>query len=271
MDGSMTGALHYATPHLRGLGARTWYRAPRVVVAMVVALHLIGSPAFAEVERGAADDPLEVAPAPARRSGPLIAYTSADLVTVAGSWESLQSVVEELCSQADIRLIEYRAPDRPVRVQYYDMPLSTVLERLLREENYMVGFGSSAAASHTSWLRIIGARDGRTIDSAASGAAPAAASTAAAGLPAALMSEFPTDALSMSDERTRNEMVTAFASILDDDRTVRGRFLSTPDAQLSDALKSGEFGRQVAVRLRAIVRDAAVRGKVSRIMARLHW
>jgi hypothetical protein len=77
-------------------------------------------------------------------------------VTLRGSSDSVKQTVVDLCQAAGVRLVAYDAPDRTTQVNYSDIPLHRLIERLLRNESYMVGLASEGGEPRVAWLRVIG-------------------------------------------------------------------------------------------------------------------
>jgi len=87
-----------------------------------------------------------------------ITVAQGQLATVSGRSESLRSVIEQLCSAADIRLLAYDAEDRPMIAGYQNMPLHDLLPRLLKQESYFLGLRESedGGGTRVATLRVIG-------------------------------------------------------------------------------------------------------------------
>lgn len=95
-------------------------------------------------------------------SGLVIEIKDGQLVTMSGQAASLARLVSELCAKSGTTLRGYEAADRPITVSYQDVPLREVLQRMLRDETYMLGVRSSAGAANiaVSWLHVTGSKNG---------------------------------------------------------------------------------------------------------------
>ncbi|MFT5041490.1 MAG: hypothetical protein ACI8TX_002464 [Hyphomicrobiaceae bacterium] len=83
------------------------------------------------------------------------------LATVDGRFESLAETIAELCELAGVELRSYDATDRAVIGNAKDQPLARVLERLLSEENYLLGVRPrprDTEATDIAWLRVTGSK-----------------------------------------------------------------------------------------------------------------
>lgn len=88
-----------------------------------------------------------------------IAVTPEQSVTVLGVFPSLKSVITEVCDRADVELRAFDTADREITVAYKNLPLTDVLEGLLREESYLVGV-TAGTPPRVAWLRIVGSGSG---------------------------------------------------------------------------------------------------------------
>jgi hypothetical protein len=68
-------------------------------------------------------------------------------VKVSGEFRSLQSLIEDLCWRAGVEVYSYDAEDRRVRARYTNVRLIDVLDRLLRNDSYVIGFQPPGPAS----------------------------------------------------------------------------------------------------------------------------
>jgi len=102
---------------------------------------------------------------------PLVSTTHADdqqvtvgadqVTTVLGRFDSLTSLLADLCTKADVELRSYGAPDRAVTADYVERPLARVIERLLSREDYLIGMregGTQGGPSRVVWIRVTGAK-----------------------------------------------------------------------------------------------------------------
>ena len=89
---------------------------------------------------------------------PTMEVSTDQRVSLSGRAASLKSVVEEVCFRAGVDLRFYDASDRPFGGTYQDLPLATLLERLLRTESYLaevIVTGQSGAVRVVA-LRVLG-------------------------------------------------------------------------------------------------------------------
>lgn len=89
----------------------------------------------------------------------VVKVDSTQRATVVGSFDSLGQLLKDLALKADFELRDFATADRSVRAAYRDQPLRVVLERLLRDENYILGIEGGEtddAPVRISWLRVSG-------------------------------------------------------------------------------------------------------------------
>jgi hypothetical protein len=119
-------------------------------VALVLAL--IAEPVSAAAETGT--------------SGLVIEVEEGQLVTMSGEAPSLANLLGDLCAKTGTMLRGYEAGDRPITVSYEDVPLSEVLQRMLRDETYMIGVRAGAKTKagvsgiEVSWVHVTGSKNG---------------------------------------------------------------------------------------------------------------
>ena len=89
---------------------------------------------------------------------PQIVVTGNHGVSIEGHAISLETLVKDLCWEADIALLAYDAVDRPARVLLDNVPMETALRRLLRRESFFVEFTANAETGEKRIrkLRVIG-------------------------------------------------------------------------------------------------------------------
>lgn len=121
-----------------------------VRVALVLAL--IAAPWTSVAETGA--------------SGLVIEVNEGQLVTMSGQSPSLARLLGDLCAKTGVTLRGYEAGDRPIMVSYEDVPLREVLQRMLRDETYMIGVRAGTNAKdgtsdvEVSWVHVTGSKSG---------------------------------------------------------------------------------------------------------------
>jgi len=82
--------------------------------------------------------------------------------SIDGTFTSLAELLTELCTRAKVELRAYDAPDRPLTATVTKRPLAEVLERVLSQENYLVGVrggDSPQSPLRVVWIRVIGAKN----------------------------------------------------------------------------------------------------------------
>jgi hypothetical protein len=82
--------------------------------------------------------------------------------TVVGSFESLAGLLRTLCAEAGVELRAYDAPDRAITTHQEGRPLAATIERLLSQENYLLGVREGEAPGprvRVAWVRVTGAKN----------------------------------------------------------------------------------------------------------------
>jgi len=94
----------------------------------------------------------------ARAGDVTIEVTSDQHVTVSGRAISLKSVLEDVCFRAGAELLYFDAVDRAFGGEYHDLPLETLIARLLHDDSYLVQSirDSRSGAIRVSTLRVLG-------------------------------------------------------------------------------------------------------------------
>ena len=148
-------------------------------------------------------------------------------VTLDTKATSLAALVRELCTKAGVKLRAFEAPDRPVTATYDGVPLRDVLQRLLRDETYMIGVraGADMRDIDVAWLHVIASK----IAGPAAAPVPAPAPPAplppvlsTIGAPAAMI----VDAISNADEAKRKEATQQLADYVTENPGVLDKFLA---------------------------------------------
>lgn len=81
--------------------------------------------------------------------------------TIVGSFDSLEALLIDLCAKGNAKLRSYDAVDRAVTVHHENQPLREVVERLLAQENYLLGVrgnGSQAGSIQLAWVHVTGSK-----------------------------------------------------------------------------------------------------------------
>ena len=160
-------------------------------------------------------------------AGVAIEIDAAQRVTLDTKATSLSTLVRELCTKAGVKLRGFEAPDRPVTATYDAVPLRDVLQRLLRDETYMIGVRAGAARSgiEVSWLHVVASKV------AVANAAPAPAPArpvplppvlSTIGAPAAMI----VDAISNADDAKRKAATQQLADYVTENPGVLDKFLA---------------------------------------------
>lgn len=232
-----------------------------LVAAAVLASSLLAAPSIAA--DGAASVAIEI--------------TDDQLVTLNTPPISLAAIVRELCTKAKVELRGFEAADRPVTATYDKVPLRDVLQRLLRDETYMIGVrsGDDKTRVEVAWVHVTASKiAGRTsppaprVPIATPSAVVAPASLSRIGLPA----EVVVDALSNADEAKRRDATRTLADHFDENPTSLGAFLANDPAATVDELASytyaGEALQTVALRQQDPVSRAKLDGIVQSLRLR---
>jgi hypothetical protein len=163
------------------------------------------------------------------------------LVTMSTQTASLATVVRQLCEKAGVTMRGYEAPDRPVAAAYEGVPLRDVLQRLLRDETYMIGVraGDEPSDIEVAWLHVTASKllghtsapvpmaaDGQPVPS------PAAGALSVAGL----APEVVLNALTSSDDAKRRAATIALADHVDSNPGALDGFLAKDTAEAISGL-----------------------------------
>jgi hypothetical protein len=123
-----------------------------MIVRVALVLALIAAPWTSVAETGA--------------SGLVIEIKDGQLVTMEGQAPSLARLLADLCTRTGATLRGYEAGDRPITVSYEDVPLREVLQRMLRDETYMIGVHAGRSSKNgasdveVSWVHVTGSKSG---------------------------------------------------------------------------------------------------------------
>jgi len=195
---------------------------------------------------------------------PRIEVESQGSVSVVGSSESLRAVIAALCETSDVELRQYRAPDRPISARYEGASLRHVLERLLRQESFMLGFSARASDGEPeiAWLSVIGT-EGQGASAAAGGPAAGRGATARSG------SIFPIALIDNENAGTRVAAGKTYARRLDAEDALRKRLLDGSIQELADQLSGHRYARAFLQTVRTTVRNPQARAKINSLLSRV--
>jgi len=163
------------------------------------------------------------------------------LVTMSTQTASLASVIRQLCTKAGVTLRGFEAADRPVAAAYEGVPLRDVLQRLLRDETYMIGVraGSERSDLEVAWLHVTASKIvGRTsapVPVAAEAPPPPSPATGAFSIPG-VAPEVVLDALSSDDETKRRAATSALADHVETNPGALDEFLGRDAAEAINGL-----------------------------------
>jgi hypothetical protein len=170
---------------------------------------------------------VDAALAQSGEAGDAIEIDAGQLVTLDTKATSLSTLVRELCTKAGVKLRGFEAPDRPVTATYDGVPLRDVLQRLLRDETYMIGVraGADSRDIEVAWLHVTASKiEGRTAAPVPAPAAPVPLPPVLStiGAPAAMI----VDAISNADEAKRKEATLQLADYVTENPGVLDKFLA---------------------------------------------
>lgn len=198
-----------------------------------------------------------------------IEVESQESVSVVGSSDSLRAVIEELCESSGVELRSYRAPDRAISARYEGVPLQHVLQRLLREESFMLGFSGSvedgASGPQVAWVTVIGTNGGGAV----AGVGGNASASAAAVNNARASSILPISAMANPNAASRVASAKAFARRLDAEDDLRGKLVRASIGDLTTAVAGQKHARAYIQTVRTQVKNAQVRAKLNALLARV--
>jgi len=210
------------------------------------------------------------------RSGLDIEVKDGQLVTMSGQSASLAQLVSDLCAKTGATLRGYEAGDRPITVSYQDMPLRDVLQRMLRDETYMIGVrasgGSSdgAAGVEVSWVHVTGSKSGTSPANVMS--VPVPAPTAPSAKVPESMAGFGvspkviTQALGSQNADERRDATRQLAEHLETNPGELDAFLARDLGTTADELVTFEFAREALRTIAIRQKDMVARTKIDAIV-----
>jgi hypothetical protein len=215
-------------------------------------------------------------------SGLVIEIDESQRVSVQGQAPSLATLVAEVCARAGVTLRGYEARDRPISVAYESIPLRDALQRMLRDETYMIGVraGDGGKRINVAWVHVTGSTSAGAPASPAAATSPLAATPPAPppaevppsmtgfGLPAGVVST----ALTSQNDAERRDAVRTLAEHVDTNPGLMDQFLAREIAGTIDELAAYPFSREalqtIAIRQKDPVKRAKIDAIVKAIMVR---
>jgi len=209
-------------------------------------------------------------------SGLVIEVKDGQLVSVSGQAASLARLVGDLCTKTGVALRGYEAGDRPITVSYQDVPLREVLQRMLRDETYMIGVraGDDSTDMAVSWLHVTGSKSGDKPASAVAVPPPLPAMPPpgpAVPVPGSmagftLAPKLITQALGSQDAAERREATRQLAEHLEAYPGELDAFLAGDFATTSNELAAFPFANEALRTLSIRQKDPLARAKIDAIV-----
>jgi len=209
-------------------------------------------------------------------SGLVIEVKEGQLVTMSGQAASLAQLVADLCAKTGTTLRGYEAGDRPIMVSYEDVPLRDVLQRMLRDETYMIGVRAGASTKdastdvEVSWVHVTGSKSGTapahvvTVPLAAPSAPPAKVPGSMAGF--GVSGNVITQALGAQNADERRAATLQLAEHLEANPGELDNFLANDMGSTADELASFEFANEALRTISIRQKDAVARAKIDAIV-----
>ena len=194
-------------------------------------------------------------------------------VTINGSAESLRATITELCRRANVDLVAYEAPDRPIAASYQRIPLSEALGRLLRSEIFLVGIrpGETPSSQVVTWLRVSGSTGGIASAPTSDGAAApaAAAGTAGTAIDLGVAQNLIDTALSSEDSFARNNARRTILEAMRGDPAPLQRFLESEVATVVEQLAAYPHAAELLNSLQSVTTSVEQRTKIQTLLRSL--
>ena len=233
------------------------------MVRVALALALLAAPCVA---------PWRVA-AETSGSGLVIEVKEGQLVTMSGQAASLAQLVGDLCARTGTTLRGYEAGDRPIMVSYQDVPLRDVLQRMLRDETYMIGVraGSNRKGGSSdidvSWVHVTGSKSGTAPANVVAVAPPAATAKVPASMTGiSVGANVITQALGAQNADERRAATRELAEHLEANPGELDAFLSTDLGTTADELLAFPFSNEALQTVSIRQKDAVARAKIDAIV-----
>ncbi len=209
--------------------------------------------------------------APANAASLSIDVDDEQSVTISGSSESLRATITELCLRANVDLVAYEAPDRPISASYQRVPLSEALGRLLRSEIFLVGIRprDAPATQVVTWLRVSGSTGG--VAGGPTPESPSAAPAAAAGPPLDLgVDQILVDtALTSQDTFARNNARRTILEALRGDPAPLERFLEGDVPAVVEQIAGFPHSAELLNSLQSVTTSVEQRSKIQSLLRSL--
>ena len=193
---------------------------------------------------------------------PAIELTSDQRVSIDGHAISLQTLVKDLCWEADVTLLAYDAVDRPARVLLDSVPLEVAFRRLLHRESFFLEFSANeeTGAKRVRKLRVIGEHE-----DALANDAPLDPGTVRRPyrLPLGLIRA----AFTGDDAKSRRKAFEEITARIMRDPDERARFLATPTSVLAQPLTHYPASRDMLRMAAKEQKDPELRDKLHAIIA----
>jgi hypothetical protein len=209
-------------------------------------------------------------------SGLVIEIKDGQLVTMSGQAASLAQLVGDLCAKTGTTLRGYEAGDRPIMVSYQDVPLRDVLQRMLRDETYMIGVRAGESSRNgssdleVSWVHVTGSKSGTApanvvaVPLPAPSAPPAKVPGSMAGFGVA--GNVITQALGAQNADERRAATLQLAEHLEANPGELDNFLATDLGSTADELSAFEFANEALRTISIRQKDAVARAKIDAIV-----
>ncbi len=180
-----------------------------------------------------------------------------------GRWSSLRTVVEVLCEKAGVELLTFTAEDRPAAARYDGIPLESAIERLLSQENFLLGTRTVGGETKIAWLRVLGP----AVDSARPRAGSAAAKKPQkATTPDQMLEFFPLEELSDRNPATRRRAMERVAKSILSSHDAWERFMDLDNRMVALNLRHADHAEEYLNRLRLSQRNREVRAKIDELL-----
>jgi hypothetical protein len=208
-------------------------------------------------------------------AGLAIEIDDKQLVTMSTQTASLASIVRQLCTKAGVTLRGFEAADRPVAAVYEGVPLRDVLQRLLRDETYMIGVraGRENSDMEVAWLHVTASKlVGRTSApvplAAEASPPPPSPATGAFNVPG-IAPEVVLDALSSDDETKRRAATSALADHVETNPGALEDFLGKDAAEAINGLAPYTYADEALNALALRQKNSVNRAKLDAIVKSL--
>lgn len=196
------------------------------------------------------------------------------LVTMSTQTASLSAVVRQLCAKANVTMRGFEAPDRPVAAAYEGVPLRDVLQRLLRDETYMIGVraGREKSDVEVAWLHVTASKlVGHTSSPIplAAEAPPVPSPAAGAFSITGLAPEVIFEALTSGDDKKRQAATIALADHVDSNPGALDGFLAKDAAEAINGLVPYDYADDALHALALRQKNPVNRAKLDAIVKSL--